>query len=210
MARGDQARIKGAQQGRQNVVFYRNTALLTNANGSATSQAINFPTRVVDLKSTIIDPTTNWKFVSPRSRFYRVSLWVELTSDDEVFYSTSSTGGIYDSLVPPAFGKSYTVRTFLDSAEITTSLVGQVGRLTYATSKALVFDMSGNYYIYYNWLVSAASAHVEGVVFVPAGSTLSFTHTYNFGMTPLYLGTPDPLNVDAKASVEITEVTPEQ
>jgi hypothetical protein len=210
MARGDQARIKGAQQGRQNVVFYRNTDLLANANGTATNVVINFPTKIVDLKSTITNPTTNWVFTSARSRFYRISLWVELTGDSDIFYSTSATGGIYDHLVPPPFSKSYLVRTFLDGVDITTSLVGQVGSLNYATAKVLVFDMSGNYYLYTNFLNSAASAHVEGVVFVPAGSTLTFKHTYAFTMTPLYSGTPDPLNIDAKASVEIIEVTPEQ
>jgi hypothetical protein len=206
MSRGDQARIKGGQQGRQNVVFYQNTSYLTNANGTATNSQINFTSKIIDLKSTVRNPTTAWEFVSPRSRFYFVSFWVQ-------FFGLPNGSGLLGGVEPATYPRVLNLAAKVNTVSVMGNLIGQEGRLVFSAQNNPDPATGGITPAYLDTL-SNTSAHIEGAIFLNAGDSLTVEATYDFSPVRIFYtlaaAVDVNLNVDAKAYAQITEISPEQ
>jgi hypothetical protein len=208
---GRGGRIKGADQGRQNAIFYNNPTYLSNFSGGGSDVQLNFPNKLLDLKSGVLTPSSNWRFVAARTRYYFISVWVDFSSLPDTYTGDPvvSYSGSY------IISRTYTLKAKVNNVDVTSQLVGQPALISVYIYNGEYLPLS-TFTPTYVKTISSASAHIEGLLFLSAGDSLTFTATYNLTNLTYPSGDPGnptyavvPLGADAQSYVQVTEITPE-
>jgi hypothetical protein len=202
MARGDRTRVKGAEQERKNVVLYSGNIadaglppIIPPAGIPAkTSYALDFGTKVVDIKSTVTRPAGVFTFTSPRSRFYRFEC--------KATFSVSVSAG---TVAPAPYDR--TVSFFFEP-----SICKNGARISnqQVLPASVVYYVSGPAWRVFP-TVPVALAAATVTLFVNAGETITVKGTHT-AIEPVLINGIEILHPDAllvTSTFEAIEITPE-